>query len=218
MAFRNSFVCLGVNVTLAISLAACAPSPQQKNHDMTARIIQNAHAEHAFVDASTTELAAVRHTPSGMVCVLPARGAFNLEAFPQNAANEGGDCTISADSVATTLLAVRFATPPSLDDAFSDSVRSNASHLGGAIEWMGRQSATDALPPNGLPHFRIVRLQGDSEGQPTYLRIAMAEKGGWFVQQMVFAPLANANKAEAKAGEQWRAMISNLAPASGAGS
>src|SRR5262249_42406703 len=96
------------------------------------------------------------------------------------------------------------------------SVRSNASHLGGAIEWMGRASIADSLPPNGLPHFRILRLQGDSDGQPTYLRIAMAEKGGWFVQQMVFAPLANATQAEAKAGEQWRALISNLAPANAA--
>jgi hypothetical protein len=61
--------------------------------------------------------------------------------------------------------------------------------------------------PEGLPHFRIARFEAQIDGQPSYLRVAMSEARGWYLQQIVSGPLAQAAEVEARAGQDWRRLL-----------
>ena len=206
----TKFTHLAISLASVFALPACAPGPLDKSRQITEKVIHDARGEGVFIDASTPAGAAIRHTPSGMVCPLPADGAVNVEVFPSDADNPGAACSLSSGVAATTLLAVKFKEAPTLDAAFSDSLASNAK-FDKPAQWSGAPSGADLEPATGLPHYRIVRLQGDIGGERTYFRLSMTEKGGWFVQQLVFAPLTNGDRAEAEAGREWRALLSEVA-------
>jgi len=191
----------------ALALAAC--DARATEHAFTARVLRDAHAEHEFTDVSTAAGPAIRHNESGMLCAMPAGGAVHVEVFPADASNPGAECTFAAGDVVTTLLAVRFRERPALDAAFAESVSANA-QLEGASRWPGAASAPDRAPVQGSPHFRIMRLQGSFQGNMAYMRMAMAEANGWYVQQIVLTPLGNAEAIEAAAGAQWRELLVSM--------
>jgi hypothetical protein len=138
-----------------------------------------------------------------MLCVLPRDGAFDLEAFPASAANPGAHCSMVDDGVATSFVAVRFADGTNLDGAFAESLAASAGQASPRA-WAGEPSAADKSSPEGLPHFRIARFEVVIDGAPSFLRVAMSEARGWYLQQIVSAPLDRAEAAEAAAGETWR--------------
>lgn len=200
------FTKLAFAVLLSSVACACAPDARAVNRSLTHGVIERADAAGVFVDASTAEHAQVRHAPSGMVCQMPAEGAFQLETFPPEAANEGAACTFSVNGVATTLVAMHFNHEVSLDQAFAESVAMSA-RLEGAVPWTGEESPADAEHGDA---DRIIRVQGRTNGSEVYLRVAMSESQGWFVQQIVFAPIEAAQSAETAAGENWRTVLSQL--------
>lgn len=195
---------------LAAGLTACAPDARSRNVRAAESVIERSAVAGAFIDVSTATAAALRHAQSGMLCALPANGTFQVETFPASAANQGAACTYAIGGVATTLIAMRFREPVGLDRAFADATAMSA-RLEGAERWEGAPSAADMAAPDGLPHFRIARISGRADGAPVYLRVALSEARGWFVQQIVFAPLDQADAVEAEAGRDWRAMLSGLA-------
>ncbi|ANP45707.1 hypothetical protein ATE48_07140 [Candidatus Viadribacter manganicus] len=138
-----------------------------------------------------------------MVCVLPPNGAFAFDVFPANAQNAGAQCSSTQDGVAVGWVAVRFSTPTTLDAVFSASVAQLAAGLEPEA-WPGQVSAADLQSPQGLVHYRIQRLQAPVGGEMQFLRVAVAERDGWYLQQIVSAPIASAQEAETAAGEIWR--------------
>ena len=201
---------MGVCLALVMLGTACAPSARAQNHAMAQAVLQKAGDGSLVVDASTDDVAAIRHIPSGMVCDLPADGAFDFESFPQDADNHGAYCAAASNGAAATMLAVRFSTPTTLDRAFADGL---AASVGAAAPrpWSGQPSDADKASPEGLPHFRIARFEATVHDEPSYLRVSMAEVGGWYLQQIVSAPIAKAAAAEAEAGKSWRRAMREFA-------
>lgn len=190
-------------ITLAVIVAGCQPGDLAKHQRATERMLTE-RGTPDFADASTAEVAAIRHTPSGMVCVLPDNGAFEFEVFPATVPNAGGQCSSTQGEVVTAWVAVNFRTPTTLDVAFSSAVSQLTNGLS-AQPWRGQPSEADRASPEGLPHYRIHRVRGSFDGEERYLRISMAEKDGWYLQQIVSAPLNEAPAAETLSGESWRA-------------
>ncbi len=190
---------------LALIVGACGQTPAARHRAITDEVLARTGAPD-FVDASTAERPALRHAPSGLVCVMPRDGAFDLGVFPASAANPGAQCTTVVDGAASTFVVVNFRQGMTLDQAFADAL---ATTVGQAErrQWPGRASAADRSSPEGLPHYRIARFETEIDGAPTYLRVAVSEARGWYLQQIVTAPLTQADTAEAAAGESWRAAL-----------
>lgn len=188
---------------------ACGPSALARNTATVSEMLQRSGTPD-FENASTEARPALRHTPSGMVCEVPSEGAFDFGVFPAAATNPGAHCSMVAGNVATMLMAVRFAEGTTLDAAFQNAVNSTAGQAN-AQPWRGQPSTADRSSPEGLTHFRIARFEANLDGAPHYLRIAMSEADGWYVQQIVSAPLDQAEQVEARAGEEWRAMLRDFA-------
>jgi hypothetical protein len=187
----------------------CAPGPLAQNSEKAAEVLRQTGVSD-FVDASTAEYAALRHEPSGMVCRLPSDGVLELNVFPASAANPGAHCAVARGRGASTFVVVKFGEMVSLDDAFRDAVASLVAERDAAL-WLGRPSAADLADPSGMPHFRIARYRADLNGEPSYVRVAVAEARGWFLQQVVTAPLEQADIAEEAAGADWRAALADFA-------
>lgn len=193
-----------------LATAACAPNPQSRNHAAADAVLAGGAPD--FENASTAERAAIRHTPSGLVCVLPSDGAFTFDVFPAAAANPGAHCSSANGDVASSMVATRFGAEVSLDSAFQAGIMTLVG-AGQPTRWPGAGSDADAASPEGLPHFRIVRLAVRAEGADRYLRVAMSEANGWYLQQIVAAPLDQADAAEAEAGSAWRDALRAFAAA-----
>ncbi|GAM98309.1 hypothetical protein U91I_01942 [alpha proteobacterium U9-1i] len=192
--------------TLACAANACGPDPSAANRDIARGVIERSEIGGAFVDASTPEAARLRHRESGLVCAIPASGAFQVETFPPSAANEGASCMRATGQVVTTLMAMKFGHDVALDQAFGESVITSA-RLEGATPWTGAESAADAAHGDA---DRIVRLRGRAGPDEVYFRVAMTQAGDWFIQQIVFAPIESAEAAEQSAGEDWRIVMSQV--------
>lgn len=192
-------------------LASCGPSQAVAQHrELTASVLQRTGAPD-FADASTDDHPAIRHEPSGLTCRLPRNGAFDFGTFPAAAANPGAQCTTASEQVATSFIVVAFP-QTNLDDAFARALAETAGRAG-ATPWEGEPSAADAASPEGLPHFRLARFTASADGQQIYLRIGMTEAGGWYLQHIVYAPVADAHAVEAAAGQEWRAALADFAAA-----
>lgn len=185
---------------------ACGQQSRTENRAMAMAVLERAGGGGLFVDASNEARAAIRHVASGMVCVLPRDGAFNLEAFPASAANPGAYCSTASDGVAVTVVAVQFGAATTLDRAFAEALATSAGRAS-PRPWAGEPSAADKSSPDGLPYFRIARFEANVDGTPHYLRVAMSEARGWYLQQIVSAPLAQADAVEADAGVAWRGLL-----------
>lgn len=196
---------------LVMLVAACQPSPLSKHREITGRMIAQRGVPD-FVDASTEAFAALRHTPSGMLCVLPPSGAFEFDLFPSSSANAGAQCSSTEGEVASAWVVVNFREPTTLDAAFSSAVAQLTNGLD-AQNWLGRPSEADRASPEGLPHYRIHRVRANFGGEERYLRISMAEMDGWYLQQIVSAPLDDAPAVEETVGAAWRSGVSAFAAA-----
>jgi hypothetical protein len=183
-------------VTMIVILAGCQPGELSKHQRATERILTQRGAPD-FADASTAEVAAIRHTPSGMICVLPEAGAFEFDVFPATGVNAGGQCSSTQGEVVTAWVAVNFRERTTLDVAFSSAVAQLTNGLS-AQPWRGQPSEADRASPEGLPHYR---------------RISMAEQDGWYLQQIVSSPLSEAPAAEDLSGASWRAGLQAFAEA-----
>lgn len=186
-------------------LAACAPDLAAENRAKAGKLLERIQAD-GFENWSTDKAVALRHTPSGMVCTLPASGALDVGVFPPQAANPGAYCASASDDIATTIVVVHFGDSTDIDTAFAEAVATGAGAASPA-PWRGKGSEADKLPPDGLPHFRIARFQTELEGKAHYLRVAVSEARGWYLQQLVSAPIDRAEAAEAKAGRDWRDLL-----------
>lgn len=196
---------------LMFVLSACAKTDRAKHSEVATAILQQ-RGTPDFIDASTSDYAAIRHTPSGMLCVMPTDGAFEFDLFPAAATNAGAQCSSTEGELVTGWVAVHFQEPTSLDAAFASAVQQLTSSLS-AQPWLGRPSAADLASPEGLPHFRIHRVRANFDGEERYLRVSMAEMDGWYLQQIVSSPFATASASEAAAGEAWRSALSAFAEA-----
>jgi hypothetical protein len=193
------------------ALGACGPDPRAENRVRVQAVLQEAGST-LFVDASTADHAAIRHTLSGLECVAPRSGHFALDLAPQTAANPGVFCDTVVGGVATRLGAVYFGASVTLDTAFAQALADIAGQAPHE-DWPGEPSSFDKAPPAGAPHFRIARYTITSDGQPKYMRVAMSEARGWFMHQLVQGPIAEAEAIEAAAGEDWRRALVGFAKA-----
>lgn len=196
---------------MIVILAACQPAELAKHQRATERILTQRGAPD-FADASTSETAAIRHTPSGMICTLPEAGAFEFDVFPATGVNAGGQCSSTQGEVVTAWIAVNFREPTTLDTAFATALGQITDGLS-AQPWRGQPSEADRASPEGLPHYRIHRVRANFDGEERYLRLSMAEMDGWYLQQIVSAPLAEAPAAEEITGSTWRSGLEAFAAA-----
>lgn len=194
-------------------LAACGQSPLARNRAVADEVLRQSGAPD-FENASAADRAAVRHLPSGLTCRLPRDGAFDMGVFPASARNAGAHCSTADGQTAASFIVTRFGTSLSLDGAFAQALESTAGQAQ-ATPWDGQPSAADRAPPEGLPHFRIARFRAMINGAPAYLRVAVAEREGWFLQQIVTAPFEQAEAVEANAGEAWRVALDEFRPPGG---
>jgi hypothetical protein len=213
----SSFRAVGASLRAAtlllalLSVASCGNGPAAENHAKARAVLEQAGEGAPFADASDGARAAIRHVPSSMVCVLPNEGPFDMAAFPPEAANQGAYCSTVIGAVATANVVVKFSAPTNLDRAFAEALAESAARASPRA-WPGEPSAADKSSPQGLPHFRIGRFEATIDGAPHYLRVAMSEAGGWYLQQIVTAPLAEAEAAEANAGLAWRVLLAEFKP------
>lgn len=196
---------------LALALAGCAKNDLDTHREIASRMLTQRGAPD-FADASTPDYAAIRHTPSGMLCVLPADGAFEFDVFPAAATNAGAQCSSTQGEVVTAWVAVSFAEETTLDTAFASALAQLDEGLD-LTPWAGDPSAADLSSPEGLPHYRINRFETAFDEEQRYLRLSMGEMEGWYLQQIVSSPLADAVSAEADAGESWRTALRAFASA-----
>lgn len=197
-------------VVFALAAAACGRGSLENHRAVTTEMLQQRGVPD-FVDASTAHFSALRHTPSGMLCILPADGIFEFDVFPGDAANAGAHCTGTAGEVADAWVAVQFSTPTTLDAVFATSIEDTIGadpHV-----WSGQPSEADRSEPQGLPHYRIGRFETDVNGDRHYVRVALTEADGWYLQQIVSAPIAAAETAERDAGLEWRSTLRAFAAA-----
>lgn len=194
---------------LAFGVSACADPKLDANRSRAKEVLRRV-ASDTFVDASTRDLALVRHKPSGLECVAPVTGGFALEVFPPNAAHPGVYCARSEGDVATSFVAVFYGQDVDIDTEFAQALAASAGQAS-PQNWDGEPSEADKASPEGLPHFRISRFQANVNGAPSYLRVAMAEARGWFLQQVVSGPIADAERVEADAGKDWRRALAAFA-------
>jgi len=194
---------------VALGVASCGKSPGASPNSMVSAILDRVGAAGSFVDASTAGRSAIRHVPSGLVCTLAPNGAFDLEAFPSDSGNPGATCAHATNDVATTFVAVHFGPEANLDTVFGESIAFSSGHEP-AQTWSGAPSSADLASPEGLPHFRIARLKVNIAEEQRYLRVAVTEARGWYVQQIVSAPLGQAEKAEGDAGVEWRQVLKDF--------
>lgn len=197
-------------VAIALLLSACAKSELAKHSEIAGRLIEQRGAPD-FADASTHEYPAIRHVPSGMLCLLPAEGAFEFDVFPASALNAGAQCSTTSGDTLVAWVAVQFREPTTLDIAFASAVAQLNEGDPNARAWEGEPSAADKSSPEGLPHYRIHRLRSNIGGEDRYLRLAMSERNGWYVQQLVSAPIADATATEEEAGQAWRTVLREFA-------
>lgn len=198
-------------LALMLGVWGCQPGPLERHRAIADETLRRTGAPD-FADASTAERAAIVHTPSGLVCVLPRDGVFDFGVFPAQAANPGAHCSTAAGEVASTFVIVRFPPPMTLDAAFASTLDATAGSVQ-ARPWDGQPSAADKSSPQGLPHFRIRRFEAEIGGAGRYLRVAMAEADGWFIQQVVSAPLEQGALVEEQAGVEWREALAEFARA-----
>lgn len=191
-----------LSAAVLLALGACGQSALRRHQTTAAQVLQRTGVPD-FVDASTEERAAIVHAPSGLVCILPRDGDFNVSVFPASAVNRGAQCSTANGATATVFVVVRFAADTSIDQVFAEALSSTAGQAEGQ-PWAGRPSASDLASPEGLPHFRIARFELRIGDAPSYLRVAVGEARGWYLQQVVTAPLAEAETVEAEAGIVWR--------------
>lgn len=196
---------------LVLAVSACADGDQARHSQAANRLLQQNGAPD-FADASTPDYAAIRHTPSGMICLLPASGAFQFELFPPSSANAGAQCSSSEGEVVTAWVAVNFREPTTLDIAFSNSVAQLTNGMS-VQPWRGQPSEADRASPEGLPHYRIHRVRANFDGEERYLRLSMAEMDGWYLQQIVSGPLSEAPATEEVTGVSWRQGLQAFAAA-----
>jgi hypothetical protein len=195
----------------AMLLVACQPSDLANHQRATERMLAQ-RGSPDFADASTAEVAAIRHTPSGMICVLPDDGSFEFDVFPSSAVNAGAQCSNAQGEMATGWLAVNFREPTTLDAAFASAIAQLTNGLT-TQPWRGRPSESDLSSPEGLPHYRIHRVRANFGGEERYLRLSMTEMDGWHLQQIVSAPLEEAPATEDLAGASWRSGLRAFAAA-----
>ncbi len=196
---------------MALLLSACAKTDLDQHREVATRLIDQRGAPD-FVDASTIEYSAIRHTPSGMVCVLPDAGAFEFDVFPASAMNAGAQCSTTTEQSLAAWIAVRFREPTTLDVVFASAVAQLNEGGGVAAQpWEGAPSEADRASPAGLPHYRIHRMRANVGGEERYLRLSMSERQGWYLQQIVSAPIGDAMAAEVQAGQSWRAVLREFA-------
>jgi hypothetical protein len=196
---------------LTLAAAGCGPTPRDENSARAKAVLERAGGT-LFTDASTDTHAAVRHTLSGLECLVPRDGEFGMEIFPPEASNPGLYCSYAVDGVATTYVAVFYGATVSIDTAFGQALAASAGQASPVV-WTGEPSAADKASPEGLPHFRIARFSANVNGEPSFLRVAMAERGGWFLQQITSGPIARAEAIEAASGEDWRRALRAFATA-----
>lgn len=194
-----------------LSVSACGQSSLAKHNEAAEATLAQVGAPD-FENASTPEYAAIRHAPSGMTCRLPQNGVFEFGVFPASARNAGAHCASAEGEVVSTFIVVRFPPPTTIDTAFQEALAATAGRAGAQL-WDGEPSEADKSSPEGLTHFRIQRFVGNVDGAPRYLRVAMTEADGWFVQQVVSAPAGDAETVEEQAGEAWRSMLREFAAA-----
>jgi hypothetical protein len=107
-------------------------------------------------------------------------------------------------------MAVQFGDGVTLDLAFADALAATAGQAS-PRHWNGQGSALDSVPPAGAPHFRVARFEATIDGEPRYLRVAMSEARGWYLEQISSGPLSQANEIETRAGAEWRDLLTNFA-------
>lgn len=193
----------GYLLAAALTLGGCGEKVTREHHAMARAVIERGGGGQLFTDVSTREHAAVRHAPSGLECEIPRTGEFSVEVFPASAAHVGVYCASAVEGVATSYVAVYYGPSVDIDTAFSQALAASAGQASPQA-WQGEPSTADRAPPEGLPHFRIARFSANVNGEPAYLRVAMSEAQGWFLQQIVSGPIANAAAIESGAGEGWR--------------
>jgi hypothetical protein len=201
-----------ISLMALVALAACEQGAKARNQAIAAEVLTRTGAPD-FVDASTAERAAVRHTPSGLICVMPFDGTLDMGVFPASSANAGAHCTIARGQIASTLVAVRFSGRTTLDQIFNEAVASTV-RAPTATRWSGRASAADQADATGLPNHRVGRFEIMVNETPSYVRVAAGESRGWYLQQVVSAPLTEAEQAETLAGAEWRAALQAFGDAS----
>jgi hypothetical protein len=54
-------------------------------------------------------------------------------------------------------------------------------------------------------------MRANVGGEERYLRLSMSERQGWYLQQIVSAPIGDAMAAEVQAGQSWRAVLREFA-------
>jgi hypothetical protein len=194
---------------LAAGACACANPKLDGNRSRAREVLQRV-ASNTFEDASTADLALVRHKASGLECVVPSTGGFDLEVFPPTATHPGVYCARSEGDVAISFVIVFYGAGVDIDAEFAQALAASAGQAS-PQEWSGEPSAADKAPAEGLPHFRISRFQANVNGAPSFLRVAMAETRGWFLQQVVSGPIAEAERIETDAGTDWRRALAAFA-------
>lgn len=199
---------VAVFLALVGAISACTPKAGEKTDPVVRAMLDRAGPGSPFADASSASAPAIVHRPSGMICNLPRNGAFDFGTFPPEAVNEGAYCSTADDGVVLTVMAIRFAKPAALDQVFADALASGAGKAT-PRRWQGAPTADDTEGGN----VRIARLEGVVNGEPAYLRIAVAEAHGWYLQQFATAPAEKAGDAETHAGQQWKRSLSAFSAA-----
>ncbi len=194
---------------LALGASGCVDPKLDANRSRAKEVLRRV-ASDTFVDASTRDLALIRHQPSGLECVAPVNGGFSLEVFPPSATHPGVYCARSEGDVVSSFVAVFYGATVDIDTAFAQALAASAGQASPQA-WTGEPSEADTASPEGLPHFRISRFEANVNGAPSYLRVAMAEAKGWFLQQVVSGPIADAEQIEGEAGADWRRALAAFA-------
>lgn len=194
-----------VLLAVLMACAGCGESDSAKHSAVALRVLTQ-RGSPDFIDASTEDYAAIRHTPSGMLCVMPADGAFEFDVFPASAANRGAHCSSTSGEVANAWVTMNFRQPTTLDAAFATAVAEISGQAESRV-WDGEPSVADRSSPEGLSHYRIHRFIVTYGDSPRYMRLAMSEMDGWYLQQIVSSPVQDAEAAEQRAGEEWRFVL-----------
>lgn len=180
-------------------------------------LIAEAHAEGVFEALPATQMIAVLHTRSGLVCRLDPGNTNRLVIFTQAARGEDVACDSTDGRATVTLYATRFSFDTTLQEQIDTAETAIRQRYPDARPYSATvaEAADTSAPASRTTQFLVSR----SDGARMYTRACVALINGWSIKlrYTVLAPDdAAIQQGQLVSGQVWRAALNEIAATPGA--
>jgi len=185
------FARLAFVFALALSALAHAATPDQiaKARAEADALIKATDATDLFENVTTSDLPAVRHLASGMVCTFAPGAAFNeVYVFPDKPRGEHVSCKTTIDGFDLGFFANHYPNEVmTAEHELRTAVAARLVRQPPITKWQGSEPFA-AVEREGLPKHVTARVATEQDGQKSYYRMSIAIVGSWSLFQLAIGP------------------------------